>query len=95
MMPRARRILSGGWLGRALSVFTRGWYYGPAQPSLANYVVEADIECRFLGVDGVDLRVLGIADGGLTAAFAACEMRTAAGAASSLRTMTAAVGVEL
>lgn len=46
-MDRARRIWRRGWLRRAISVFSFGYY--PVHDAVF-YIVTADVECRFVGL---------------------------------------------
>ena len=68
-MDRARRIWHRGWLRRAITVFSFGYF--PLSDGVA-YIVTADVECRFVVVGDVAV---------LLGATVDSEIRTATGVA--------------
>lgn len=58
-MDRARRIWHRGWLRRAITAFSFGWF--PLNDGVP-YVVTADVECRFVGL--MDSALCVVADAG-------------------------------
>lgn len=47
-MDRARRVWHRGWLRRAISAFSFGYF--PLTDGRVAYVVTADVECRFVSL---------------------------------------------
>lgn len=66
-MDRARRIWHRGWLRRAITAFSFGWF--PLNDGVP-YAVTADVECRFVGLMDSAVRVVADASAELRSAVA-------------------------
>jgi hypothetical protein len=92
-VQRFRRIAHRGWLRRAITVATFGYF---PQNDGVDYVVTADVECRFLVLSDSAIRFVSSVDADLRAlASGDIVLRATANGDIKLRASTGVVDVEL
>lgn len=84
-MNRAIRVWHRGWLRKAISVFSFGWYPASEIPA-STYIVTADAECFFAGLAHGGIMTSAFADSALyRVGLATVTIRTGASADSAIR----------
>lgn len=92
-MQRFRHIAHRGWLRRALTVATFGYF--PRNDGV-DYIVTADVECRFVALSDSAMRFVSDVDADLRAlASGDIALRVMANGDSKLRASTGVADVEL
>lgn len=91
-MRRFLRIAHRGWLRRAITVATFGYF--PLNDDAVSYIVSGDVEVRFLALKTLPI-VFSAATVGITQSDGVANVRLSALANGKIRRVTDAVRVEL